>query len=202
MSSPSPKVKKIGLVVAVICLAIYSQFIAPNLDSTDGPSKPRQSQSDLSDKSSNADVGTKSKSQKGLSKADQQLLGQLKKRANDEMVSTAGLRYTRGSEEGHRLKHVQRHDNDIPNREGSHGVFSGDEAKMLAVIDEAYLLVKKKDQAASIRRDRNRSICTVDLHRDIGFIGGATGKRKGNPKVQRVRLILEDDRLITAYPVD
>jgi hypothetical protein len=73
---------------------------------------------------------------------------------------------------------------------------------MLAVIDEAYLLVKKKDPAASIQRDGNRSICTIDLKRNIGFIGGTTGKRKGNPNVHRVRLILEGDRLITAYPVN
>lgn len=196
MSSASPKVKRIaGFVLGVILIILYNQFIGPNLDSDDG-----QTTSDQSDAGQESDISKSSK--KGLSKADQELLGQLKKRSGDELVSTAGLRYTRGSQEGHRLKHVQRHDNDMPNRQGSHGVFAGDEAKMLAVIDEAYLLVKKKDPAASIQKDGNRSICTIDLKRNIGFIGGTTGKRKGNPNVQRVKLILEGDRLITAYPVN
>jgi hypothetical protein len=205
MSKKASFKKIAGLIVVTILLFIYSQYIAPNLDSPDVDSADVDAGTtdNASGKSSVRDgADSKSASKKGLSRADQNLLGQLKERAAGEMVSTAGLRYTRGSQEGHRLKHIQRHDNDMPSREGSHGVFAGDEAKMLAIIDEAYLLVKDKDRAASIRRDGSRSICTVNLKRNIGFLGGTAGKRRENPQLQRVRLILENDRLITAYPVE
>ncbi len=42
------------------------------------------------------------------------LYGLLKDTGREVYVSPAGLRYTRGSEEGHRLKHIEKHLKDIP----------------------------------------------------------------------------------------
>lgn len=127
-------------------------------------------------------------------------LGQLTDQGNGLLRSTAGLLYAPGSQEGHRLKHVLRHDNDQPSRPGLHGVFDGDADDLLAVIDEAYLLVQAGSRQVKSRQERQRMVHDVDLRRRIGFVGGREGRRQGNPPATRVRLVLEDDRVITAFP--
>jgi hypothetical protein len=127
-------------------------------------------------------------------------LGQLTDLGNGVQRSTAGLLYTPGSQEGHRLKHVMRHDDDQPSRPGLHGVFDGDADNLLAVIDEAYLLVKQNSPQVQSRREGIRIVHEVDLRRRIGFVGGQQGRRQGNPPATRVRLVLEEDRVITAFP--
>ncbi|MCH5373093.1 MAG: hypothetical protein JJ992_03890 [Planctomycetes bacterium] len=68
------------------------------------------------------------------------------------------------------------------------------------MIDEAYLLVKRRSPQVQSRREQGRMVYDVDLKRRIGFIGGQEGRRKGNPPATHVRLVLEDDRVITAFP--
>jgi len=132
--------------------------------------------------------------------AEERRLGQLTDVGNDVLLSTAGLRYTPGSQEGHRLEHVLRHDNDQPSRPGLHGVFDGDKDDLLAVLDEAYLLVKQRSPRVQSRREQDRMVYEVDMRRRIGFVGGQEGRRKGNPPATHVRLVLEDDRVITVFP--
>jgi hypothetical protein len=127
-------------------------------------------------------------------------LGQLTDQGNGVLRSTAGLLYTPGSQEGHRLKHVLRHDNDQPSRPGPHGVFDGDADDLLAVIDEAYLLVKAGSPQIESRQEGQRMVHEVNLGRRIGFVGGQQGRRQGHPPATRVRLVLEEDRVITAFP--
>ena len=127
-------------------------------------------------------------------------LGGLTEVGNDTWVSTAGLRYTPGSQEGHRLKHVMRHDNDLPDRPGKHGVFDGDQQALLAVLDEAYELIKEDSPQVHANREGDRTVYEVDMQRRIGFVGGRDGKRDGNPPAQHIRLVLEVDRVITAFP--
>jgi hypothetical protein len=127
-------------------------------------------------------------------------LGQLTDLGNGVQRSTAGLVYAPGSQEGHRLKHVMRHDNDQPSRPGLHGVFDGDADDLLAVIDEAYLLVRAGSPQVQSRREGDRMVHEVDLQRRIGFVGGQQGRRLGNPPATQVRLVLENDRVITAFP--
>lgn len=57
--------------------------------------------------------------------------GLLKDLGGENYLSPAGLRYTKGSEEGHRLKHVGRHLEDQPTRPSPHGVFYGDMQQVL-----------------------------------------------------------------------
>jgi hypothetical protein len=40
----------------------------------------------------------------------------------------------------------------------------------------------------------------VDLGRRIGYIGGQTGKRKNYPAASHLRLVLEGQNVITAFP--
>jgi hypothetical protein len=114
--------------------------------------------------------------------------------------SPAGLRYTRGSQHGHRLKHLMAHAQDISDRPGQHGVFqSSDAVKIVALVDEAYLQALTGTNT-SVERDGDRVIYTVILGRRIGYIGGESGNRRGKPSAQHLRMVLAGKNLITAFP--
>lgn len=119
---------------------------------------------------------------------------------SQEFVSPAGLRYTRGSEEGHRLYHLARHLEDQPDRPGKHGVFTADMRQVLLWLDEAYTRSKAKARGTSVRQEDNRTIIETSFDRHLGYIGGREGGRINNPKTKRLRLILDNDRVITAFP--
>lgn len=118
----------------------------------------------------------------------------------DRFRSPAGLMYNRGSEEGHRLKHLARHLEDQPTRPGSHGVFSGDLTQALKWIDEAYQKAKKGDRAARTHKDGESTVYEVTFEKSIGYIGGSDGKRKGNPSTKRLRIVVIGQNVITAFP--
>jgi hypothetical protein len=120
---------------------------------------------------------------------------------DDIWESTAGLRYIPGSREGHRLQHVLLHTKDQPNRPGSHGVFLGGRDGSLQVIDEAYTIALQRDGRTRERQEGRRTVYTVDLEREIGFVGGQTGQAQGHPKTHHVRLVLEGVNVITAFPL-
>ena len=116
------------------------------------------------------------------------------------LKSPAGLIYTGGKSE-HRSDHVLRHASDIPDRAGSHGVFDANGDDVFRLVDEAYGLVKRNSlQVKTTPAENGKTEYVIDLHRKIGYLGGKTGNRKNNPSLERVKLILADDRVITAYP--
>lgn len=140
-------------------------------------------------------------SKKTASSDDEELLyGILREVSKDRYISPAGLMYTPGSAEGHRLEHLRRHTKDDPGRPGSHGVFDGDMDGALATIDRAYDRAKK-GQRTTKSVDDGRTIYTVDMGGRVGYVGGRTGKQKRNPMARRVRVVLEGNRVITAYPM-
>ena len=118
----------------------------------------------------------------------------------DEYQSPAGLRYTRGSEEGHRLKHLAKHLQDQPDRPGRHGVFSGDMPQVLRWLDEAYTRGQSGQPGTRRRSEQARTIYEVSFDRELGYIGGREGRRLGHPTSRRLRLVVEQDRVITAFP--
>jgi len=128
------------------------------------------------------------------------LYGLLRDVGRDTYLSPAGLRYTPGSAEGHRLDHLQRHTKDDPGRPGSHGVFDGGMEGALQTIDKAYERAKK-GQRTTKKKDGGRTIYTVDMGGRVGFVGGRDGNRKRKPMARRVRIVLDGDRVITAYPL-
>ncbi|TWU56507.1 hypothetical protein Poly51_24180 [Rubripirellula tenax] len=128
------------------------------------------------------------------------LFGILREVSADRYISPAGLMYTPGSAEGHRLEHLRRHTVDDPSRPGSHGVFDGDMDGALATIDRAFDRAKKNQKTTKTEED-GRIIYTVDMGGRIGFVGGRDGGRKRNPMARRVRIVLDGNRVITAYPM-
>ena len=129
-------------------------------------------------------------------------LGELRESDNRVFVSTAGLRYRPGSQEGHRIDHVLRHANEDRSRP-VHGVFDGDRDEIFAIIDEAYLITQERGppNATSDQQD-GRTVWTIDLGRRIGYVGGQTGERSHHPAAQHLKLILENGtNVVSAYPV-
>ena len=93
-----------------------------------------------------------------------------------------------------------RHAQDVPDRDGPHGVFDGDQATALAVIDEAWQRVQQKKLRPRVEGDRSSYL--VPMNRRIGFLGGRTGAQRGHPPLSRVFIVLETGtrRIITAFP--
>jgi hypothetical protein len=125
----------------------------------------------------------------------------LKEIAKDRFESPAGLIYGRGSEEGHRLKHIARHLEDIPDRPGSHGVFRGSMDEFLRAIDDAYTRAKRGAKGTKKSEDNGRTIYEASFEKAIGYLGGQTGQRKKNPSLKRLQIVVERNAVITAFPI-
>jgi hypothetical protein len=115
------------------------------------------------------------------------------------LKSPAGLIYGIGPDGEHRLDHVMRHAQDDLDRP-SHGVFDGDQQTILQAIDDAYELVKSKSKFVKTDSSQGNTTHTVALGRRIGFEGGQKGQRSSNKPLKSIRLILDRERVITAYP--
>jgi len=126
--------------------------------------------------------------------------GLLRDLGNERYLSPAGLLFTRGGAEGHRLDHLERHTRDDPTRPGKHGVFDGGMPGALKTIDRAYDRAKAGERTTK-EIDQGRTIYTVDLGGRVGYVGGRVGNRQSKPMARRVRIVLDKDRVITAYPM-
>ena len=117
----------------------------------------------------------------------------------NRLESPEGLLYTMGPRGEHRVDHVLRHGRDMPNRP-VHSVFEGGRNDILAVIDEAYSLVKSNSPRVRSSESRGNDAHVIRMQRKIGYEGGQKGKRNGYPSLENVKLILDGNRVITAYP--
>lgn len=123
----------------------------------------------------------------------------LKPIGKDRFRSPAGLVYGPGSRDGHRLKHVMKHAQDDMSKP-VHGVFVGTERQILELIDDAFRKVQANHRSVSRTGSGSRVSYSVYYGRRIGYVGGQSGRRKNNPPAKTLVLVLEDDRIITAYP--
>ena len=116
----------------------------------------------------------------------------------DVFESPAGLTYKSGSADGHRLDHLK-DDHSKP----VHGVFNGSREDVLALLDEVWQISKTRGPPdVHIEQQRGRTVISVNLNRNVGYVGGESGKRKQNPPCTKVRLVVEDRDVITAYPTN
>jgi hypothetical protein len=116
-----------------------------------------------------------------------------------ELQSPAGLIYAAGSGGEHRVDHVMRHARDDPSRP-AHGVFNGDKATVLKLIDEAYEMIQEGSKYVRSEKSRGNIAYTVSMGRKVGYEGGQKGRRSGNRALRKIRLILDGPYVITAYP--
>ncbi|MEI7460753.1 MAG: hypothetical protein WCK15_15190 [Pirellula sp.] len=157
-------------------------------DSQPRDSQPQVSQPQVSDPT----VGAERDSEK--------VHGFLTEVGRNRFESPAGLVYGPGSEEGHRLKHIERHLEDQPKRPGSHGVFEGDMHAFLVAIDDAYSRAKSGDKGTKKIQDEGSTIYEASFKKPIGFLGGQEGGRKRNPPLKQLRIVVRGNSLITAFP--
>lgn len=115
------------------------------------------------------------------------------------LKSPAGLLYYVGPGGENRVEHVMRHSRDDPDRP-SHGVFDGDQDTILKLLDEAYGMIKAKSKSVKTEASQGNTAYTVSLGRRIGYEGGEKGDRSGNRPLKSLRLILNGNQVITAYP--
>lgn len=128
--------------------------------------------------------------------------GLLQEVGRDRYLSPAGLMYTPGSQEGHRLKHIEKHLTDIPSRPGSHGVFDGEMPSVLKLIDQAFEKTKTNDRDVSSSDEDGRMVYEINMRSRIGYVGGQTGSRRQKPAANKLRLVIDGNRVITAFPYD
>jgi hypothetical protein len=118
---------------------------------------------------------------------------------NNKLQSPAGLVYGMGGGGEHRVDHVMRHAKDDSSRP-SHGVFDGDKESILELLDEAYEMVKSQSRYVKSESSRGNTAYTISMGRVIGYEGGQKGKRSNHKSLRSIRLVLDGDRVITAYP--
>ncbi|MCF7960573.1 MAG: hypothetical protein K9M08_07505 [Pirellula sp.] len=136
----------------------------------------------------------------GVERDSEKVHGFLTEIGRNRFESPAGLVYGPGSEEGHRLKHIERHLEDQPKRPGSHGVFEGDMHAFLVAIDDAYSRAKSGDKGTKKIQDEGSTIYEASFKKPIGFLGGQEGGRKRNPPLKQLRVVVRGNSLITAFP--
>jgi hypothetical protein len=165
---------------------------SPPGDPRGGSSPAPAGRSDAEDSTSSEQLGTET-----------QLVGTfgyLRQVGDSDFLSPAGLRYTRGSQEGHRLKHLARHLADQPDRPGSHGVFLADMPQVLKWVDEGYERAQQKAPGTSRHDEDGRVVYEAEFAEPIGFVGGRSGASRDHPPANKLRLVTEGNRVITAFP--
>jgi hypothetical protein len=119
----------------------------------------------------------------------------------DAFRSPAGLVYSMGPNREHRIDHILRHAVDDPDRRGPHGVFlPGDRNSVLQTIDDAWRRGKAGGRGVQRSDEDGRTVFTVDMGKTIGYVGGRDGASDNHPKTTRLKLVVDGDRVITAYP--
>lgn len=127
--------------------------------------------------------------------------GILKSIGKDRYESPAGLVYVPGSEEGHRLQHIERHLSDDPARPGSHGVFEGTMEQFLIAIDDTYRRARGHAKGTRTRNEEAETVYEAPFDQTIGYLGGSAGREKKNPPLKRMRIVVRGKNLITAFPI-
>ena len=126
--------------------------------------------------------------------------GPFLKKQGGKKVSPAGLVYASS-----RIDHVMRHAQDMPNRNGNHGVFDAADDDIFRLLDEAYEMIQSKSRGVSKDKPRPneewKSAYTINMNRRVGYRGGKKGNRDGKPALSKIKLVLGNgDEVVTAYP--
>lgn len=202
------------IIFGLIALAAVYHFSRPTLEKWFNTSLPsiyqndnrqanQDSNSDKSDKDYTAKLpGAQSNGQqengtslKDLGKAARSWLKDI---GRNNYKSPAGLIYGGGRE--HRVDHVLLHCKDNPSKP-THGIFVGGAVEVMQMIDEAYETAKSGSGDVDTNKEGGGKVThTVGMGRVVGHTGGKKAKRQGRKELRKIKLVLADDRVITAFP--
>lgn len=136
----------------------------------------------------------------GRGAGDLEQSGHLVRQGGDSWTTRGGLvirgRDPRGMS---RLDHIMRHTADDPRRP-RHGVFTVSRKEVIELMDAVW---RKAGSGRLHPRVRGRNAAYTDnTGRDIGYLGGREGTRKGQPRLRSVRLVVRRDtaEVITFFP--
>lgn len=204
------------LIFAALALAVVYHFSRPTLERWLGRDLPSITQNDNDNRSQSNDhsydaklpaaSGDNSSSGNSSQSGSSNQLGAnpgkaarawLKDIGGNKYQSPAGLVYTGGRE--HRVDHVLLHCVDNPSKP-THGVFVGDAVTVMKMVDEAYEMVKAGSRKVDSDKQGDKMTHTCEMGRVVGHTGGRKAERSGRKELKRVKLVLADNRVITAYP--
>jgi len=201
LTGPRLTWSKFALVAVVLLLAAY-RFYAEN----DQPvvvdravAGDRSKPADRSVEANRPRAEARPRSEAGSASSNLSNQTYLKPVGKHDLQSPAGLVYGMGGGGEHRVDHVMRHARNDLSRP-SHGVFDGDQTTILKLIDEAYQMVKEKSKYVKVESSGRNLEYTISIGRKIGYEGGEKGQRSNNRPLRVLRLILDGNRVITAYP--
>jgi hypothetical protein len=113
-----------------------------------------------------------------------------------------GLEYGPDAQYGNRVQHILRHAENQPLRLGEHGVFDGGRGGALGVVDEAWSIAQQGGSNVTMNSTGKKQEYTIDMGRQVGWVGGQGGTDLGNPSVNNIKLIIRNwNQVITAYPI-
>jgi len=173
------------VIIGLVALAAIYHFSRPTLERVLNTQLPSLNQND----------GERSNNGEDAAKAVREWLTSV---GSKRYKSPAGLVYTPSRRE-HRIEHVLLHCKDNPSKH-AHGIFTADGVEVFKLIDEAYELAKSNSNRVKKEKSRGNQNYIVAMNRKVGYDGGAKGKRNGGRELKRLKLVLDDDRVITAFP--
>jgi len=104
------------------------------------------------------------------------------------VISPAGIRYSAGSKEGHRIYHIiERHGSSLKGTPGHGTLFNVDGEDLFKLIDEVY--GNGKIVGTPILQDNGNTKVIYQASKKIGFNGET-----------KLEMIFNDDGIVTAYP--
>lgn len=205
------------LIFGVLALAVVYHFSRPTLEKWFGTELPSITQNDEQDTkaddsnpngynydaklpaASSGKAGstspTTSSGSASLEDYGQSARSWLTEVGKSKYKSPAGLFYT-----GNRLDHVLLHCKDDPSKP-THGIFVGNGVEVVKMVDDAYEMVKTKSSKVDTQRSGDKMTHTVSMGRVVGHTGGQKLKR-GRKELKRIKLVLAENRVITAFPTN
>jgi hypothetical protein len=71
----------------------------------------------------------------------------------------------------------------------------------LTAIDDGYKRARGHAKGTKQREEEGMTVFEAPFDKPIGYLGGSEGARKGKPKLKRLRIVVREKNLITAFPI-